>query len=220
MEISDYNKYINKLKSSLILPLPGAPAHDILAPEHRKTLLLNGPDESTAQLSSVLILFFPDKYGRPSIVLMKRVDYKGVHSGQISFPGGKSEKYDVDFYDTAYREAEEEIGISRSECTTLGALSKLYVPPSNFLIFPVVASTDSYPKFKPDPGEVAKIITVPFDFFLKDNSIGTHKIKINEMNDLIQVPGYMIDDNLVWGATAMILSELILVVKGSIGGNG
>ncbi len=212
MSLTNYNTFIDKLKNALILPLPGAPAHEVLAPAHRKTMLLNSPDESSAQLSSVLILFFPDEKGKPNIVLMKRVDYKGVHSGQISFPGGKAEAYDTDFYDTAYRETEEEIGISRSNCTTLGALSKLYVPPSNFLIFPVVASTDKRPIFKPDSKEVAQVITVPFDFFLLDSSLGVYQIHVPDF-DTLQVPGFMVQNHLVWGATAMILSELILLVK-------
>lgn len=212
MRPKEFHTFIEELRIALIPPLPGAPAHEILAPEHRKNLLANYPDINKAQLSSVLILFYPDENHNPCIVLMKRVEYKGVHSGQISFPGGKSEKIDKDFYDTAIREAEEEIGIEKDGIKILGVLSELYVPPSNFLIYPVVATTDIIPDFVPDPKEVAKIITVPFEFFFKNGSLGTHSIIIQDLEPL-QVPGFMIDGNLVWGATAMILSELIIVAR-------
>lgn len=212
MKLTEYKAFITELKQALIHPLPGSPAHDLAAPEHRKSLILQKPDYSNAQLSSVLILFFPDKNGDPNTVFIKRVEYKGVHSGQVSFPGGKEEKEDKDQYETAYRELYEEIGVSKTICQTLGKLTELYVPPSNFIIYPIVAATDENPVLKMDPREVAEIITVPFDFFFKTDSLGTYLTTTSEMLTL-QVPGYMVNNHLIWGATAMILSELLLVAK-------
>lgn len=207
-----FELFVKELRDALLTPLPGNAAHDTLAPEHRKSLLIENGDISKALLSGVLILLFPDGHGEPTLVLMKRVEYNGVHSGQISFPGGKSENSDIDLYETAYREAEEEIGISNSQYETLGSLTKLYVPPSNFLIFPVVAAMHEYPAFKPDPNEVAEVITVPLRFFLDKTSIGNYDVTTSD-HMIFNVPGFMINNKLVWGATAMILSELIVICR-------
>lgn len=212
MTYSTYTHFVEELTTALTPPLPGSPAHDMLAPEHRKTLIMINPDTSYAQLSSVMILFFPDNEGKPNIIFTKRVEYKGVHSGQISFPGGKSEKTDKDLFETAYRETEEEIGLVKSSIKTIGVLSELYVPPSNFIIFPVVGILNEYPVFRPDDNEVAEILTVPFEFFLNEGSVGTYNVTTYD-NLKFQVPGFMIGNNLIWGATAMILSELILVAR-------
>jgi 8-oxo-dGTP pyrophosphatase MutT (NUDIX family) len=212
MSLNPYNRFIEELKNALTPPLPGAPAHDMLAPEHRKTLITQNYDVANAQLSSVMVLFYPNENGMPGIIFTKRVEYKGVHSGQISFPGGKAENIDSDLFATAYRETEEEIGLERSMITTIGVLSELYVPPSNFIIFPVVGVLSKYPLFRPDPKEVAEILTMPFDFFLKEGAVGTYKVTTHD-NMIFQVPGFMIGSNLIWGATAMILSELILVAR-------
>lgn len=212
MIFNDFDLFIKKLKQALTPPLPGSVAHDMLAPEQRKSLLLQNNDLTKAQLSSVLVLFFPDSNNKISIVFIKRVEYKGVHSGQISFPGGKAEKHDKDYFDTAFRETEEEIGVERSNIQTLGVLSELYVPPSNFIIFPVVGATNDNPVFIKEPKEVAEIIQVPFEFFFTKEAVGVHQITTND-NMSFDVPGYMINKNLIWGATAMILSELIHVTN-------
>lgn len=212
MITNGFNSFIVELKKALAPPLPGSPAHDMLAPEHRKNLLLQNADLANAQLSSVLILFYPDNDDNPSVIFTKRVEYKGVHSGQISFPGGKSELQDEDLFATAYRETEEEIGIKRDKIETLGVLTELYVPPSNFIIFPVVAAMREHPVFVPDEKEVAEILTVPFSFFFSNAAAGKYSINTND-GQYLQVPGYMINNHLIWGATAMILSELILVAR-------
>lgn len=212
MMSESYNSFIVDLNKALDIPLPGTNAHDMLAPANRKQLLLQNPDISNAQQSSVLILFFPDKDNNPSIVFTKRVEYKGVHSGQVSFPGGKAEKDDKDFVETAYRETEEEIGIKRNNIQTLGVLTQLYVPPSNFIIFPVVSYMQEQPVFIPDNKEVAEIIVVPFNYFLNNGVVKQYPIKTHD-SQLMHVPGYMIGNHLIWGATAMILNELITIVR-------
>lgn len=207
----DFSKFIEELKLALKLPLPGSSAHDMLAPEHRKSLLQH-VNVSEARLSSVLILLFPDNNGKPNIVFTKRKVYIGVHSGQISFPGGKAEKTDKDLFDTALRETEEEIGIKRDDIKIIGVLSELYVPPSNFIIFPVIGITSYSPAFHPEEKEVDEVFTVPFDYFMSNSSLSSHIVKLQEM-ETIQVPGFKINNNLLWGATAMIMSELIVVAK-------
>lgn len=213
MEQSNFNLFLQNLKKALASPLPGQEAHNNLAPEHRKELMFLEPDLSKAQPSSVLLLFFPDKQGEPRLVFTKRVEYKGVHSGQISFPGGKAEKADKDIYDTAYRETEEEIGVFRNQINTIGTLSELYVPPSNFMIFPVIGAMDKEPVFNIDRNEVAEVITVPFSFFTNDKAVGNYTVVTSDMMAL-PVPGFMVNGHLIWGATAMILSELVTVMRG------
>ncbi len=212
MTNKNFQRFTNNLKIALSSTLPGSIAHEYLAPEHRKDMMKLVPDQNKALPSSVMILFFPDYDGNPTLVFTKRVEYKGVHSGQISFPGGKAEKFDKNIFDTAFRENEEEIGIPRKQISIIGSLSELYVPPSNFIIYPVVGAMEEEPIFKPDALEVAEIITVPFSFFLKDSSIGNYTVVTSDMMTL-PVPGFMINGNLIWGATAMILSELIQVAK-------
>ncbi len=206
-----YKTFINELKVALAKPLPGSYAHELVMPEHRKGML-QSPYEMSAQLSSVAILFFPGNNGVPNIVFIKRVEYKGVHSGQISFPGGKSEKSDKDLYETAYRELFEEIGVERQSCETLGLLTELFVPPSNFIINPVVTAMQEVPILKMDPREVAEILTVPFDFFMESNAVSMNEVITSDMMSL-KVPGYLVNNHIIWGATAMILSELLQVVK-------
>lgn len=212
MHLNDFELFTNELKEALTPPLPGAPAHDMLAPEHRKNLILQNADITSAQLSSVLILLYPGIENKPSVVFIRRVVYKGVHSGQISFPGGKAEKSDKDLFDTAFRETEEEIGVNRNSLQLIGVLSELYVPPSNFIIFPVIASTLDNPVFIPECKEVDEIITVPLDFFYSKEALGAYVINTTEITGL-QVPGFMINKHLLWGATAMILNEFLIVAR-------
>jgi len=209
---NSFNNLVSELKEALSTPLPGSTAHDLLAPEHRKTLILQNPEMSKAFKSSVMILLYPDHKGNPYLVFIKRVEYKGVHSGQISFPGGKAEKTDANVIQTALRETEEEIGIASKDISVLGMLSELYVPPSNFIIYPIVGMLNDQPVFKPDNKEVAHIIEVPLSFFLNKQAIGNHSVSTYDGSQYL-VPGFLVGTNLIWGATAMILSELILIIK-------
>lgn len=209
---NSFDRLVSELKIALTTPLPGNIAHELLAPEHRKTLILQNSGITEAFKSSVMILLYPDHNGNPYLVFIKRVEYKGVHSGQISFPGGKSEKTDTNVIHTALRETKEEIGIESNDISILGMLSELYVPPSNFIIYPVVGMLKDQPVFIPDINEVAHIIEVPFNFFLNKMAVGNYHVSTYDGSNY-KVPGFMVGTNLIWGATAMILSELIVVVN-------
>jgi 8-oxo-dGTP pyrophosphatase MutT (NUDIX family) len=129
-----------------------------------------------------------------------------MHSGQISLPGGKMEKSDSDVAETALREAEEEIGIKRNDVSILGYLSQLFIPVSNMLVFPVIGYISYKPVFNPDLVEVNGVIETPIDEFLREGVVQNKTEKILSMD--VTVPFYNINGNHIWGATAMIISEL------------
>jgi len=201
-----------KLKNRLKLPLPGTLAHLKMASEFRLEELKAGYSFINAKKSSVLILLYPNK-DSIMFVLILRQNNGGVHGGQISFPGGAMEKADNNHYETALREANEEIGINANKVKIIGSLTKLYIPPSNYLVFPVVGYLNSRPKLTPDPKEVAGIIEA--DLLSLINTKSTNRKEVEVRGTKLNTPYYNINGYTVWGATAMILSELIEVIKSS-----
>ncbi|HEX9650703.1 MAG TPA: CoA pyrophosphatase, partial [Cyclobacteriaceae bacterium] len=163
--------------------------------------------------SSVLVLIFPQN-GSAYIPLIKRPDYDGIHSGQISLPGGKREVQDKNLVDTALRETWEEIGAQINQIKILGSLTPLYIPPSNFMVNPFVGFVESKPQFKIDPVEVQKIIEAPVSYFVEGNNVLNKEIEIirksGKANEVIKLetPYFDLEGEVLWGATAMILSEL------------
>ena len=207
----EFKPFINSIEEKLALPLPGLTSQLKMAGMRR--LMEDGgvivPDD--AKKSAVLALFYPSD-GKINLVFIKRAEYPGVHSGQISFPGGGWEERDKDLVDTALREAEEEIGVDRNDVTAIGKLTDLFIPPSNFLVTPVVGFIPEQPHFKPDPDEVDQILEIPMDELLDDSNIMEKEITIFPEVTL-KVPCYYIDGSVIWGATAMILSELIELIR-------
>lgn len=169
------------------------------------------PPKPGVRKGSVLILLYPDQH-KFYVPLMKRTIYKGHHSGQISLPGGKQEPEDPDSIFTALREAEEELGIDPSRVQVLGTLTELYVPPSNFQVLPVVGWAPQKPDFVPDPKEVASIIHAPLEHLLNNRNIRYNR-RLLSSGQSMETPFYLIDEQEVWGATAMILSEFLEVVR-------
>jgi 8-oxo-dGTP pyrophosphatase MutT (NUDIX family) len=206
------NNYALKLGEMLHNGLPGIAAQEIMAPSNRKELIVLNNHGKTARTSSVLIILFPNEAGELCTIFTKRVEYKGVHSGQISFPGGKSEPEDKSLLHTALRETAEEIGLHINEKSILGRLTDLFVPPSNFIISPFVALLDAPPLMKPDPTEVAEIFSVPVLHCLAPEST-IYQSYTTSFGQDIPVPGYLYRDYFIWGATAMIYSELLWVIR-------
>jgi len=191
--------------------LPAAAAHEEMSPAHRKELLRENPHKLNARLSGVLLLLSPGINNEPLITFIKRMEYDGVHSGQIAFPGGKYEPDDIDLAYTAIREAEEEIGIKPTDVELIGPLSELFVPPSNFIIQPFLARTSYISGFIPSPTEVAGIFSVPVTHFFNPGVKDNYEIKYRN-GSYLQVPGYKFQEHLIWGATAMILNELLELI--------
>ena len=163
--------------------------------------------EGVARLGGVLALFY-FKYDELYLVLTRRRDDLNSHAGQVSFPGGKREE-DESLVETALRETEEEIGVTPAHVQILGQLSTLYIPPSDFEVHPFVGfyNEGRHPGFQPNEAEVAEIIEVPLRRFF-DPQIRREE-PWNLRGTEILVPFFQLGSHKVWGATAMMLSELI-----------
>jgi 8-oxo-dGTP pyrophosphatase MutT (NUDIX family) len=209
MLFSDFINYIPKLLNE---QLPAVDAHLKMAPVERKASL--EPDyylKNNPRNSAVMMLFYP-KDGEATLVLTKRNTYAGVHSAQISFPGGKAELTDKDLAYTALRETNEEIGLAPEDIHVVMPFTKIYIPPSNFLVSPFLGLMKNEPVFKPDPTEVAEIIELPLNVLLDDTIVKNVPLKTSYAEQ-IYVPAFTVGEHIVWGATAMILSELKETLK-------
>ena len=188
---------------------PGWSAQQRMATDvHRRARLRPRAD---ARRAAVLMLLYPraEQLYLPMIV---RPIYAGVHSGQIALPGGKVEPQDASLVATALRETEEEIGVRVPEAQVLGELSELYIPPSNFIVTPVLAYTEVQPTYQPDPTEVAKVLDLPLSAFTKP--INQSTVSVKAMKDVtLEAPCYVIDGRVIWGATAMMMSELLAILE-------
>ncbi|MFM7218301.1 MAG: NUDIX hydrolase [Bacteroidota bacterium] len=195
-----------RLKFRLGLPLPGSAAQILMAHEERKLFFNSNAVPQNARTSSVLILIYQDsnKFYVPLIV---RQQDGHVHSGQVSFPGGKQDPSDADLSITALREAEEEIGVSRHDIQLVGRLSEFYIPPSNFMVHPFVGIHSGVPEFTPDSREVERVVPIRLDHLMDDQYIAKREIPLRN-GFKITVPAFCMEGLVVWGATAMILSEL------------
>jgi 8-oxo-dGTP pyrophosphatase MutT (NUDIX family) len=200
------NEIILHLKHRLTMPLPGKDAQYRMAPSYRSSI---SKDKVSAR-AGVLILLYSGENGLCT-VFTKRHDYPGAHGGQISFPGGKFESSDPSLVDTALRETEEEIGIKSTDIEVLGQLTKLYIPISEFEVYPTVGYLKTDPMFVADADEVKYLIEISIAELL-DPAIRKEKPYSNgEFNGT--VPYFNVRENHVWGATAMILNEFLEVYK-------
>ena len=204
----DFNKFLD-LKSKLKqIRLSGFDAHSLLAPPGRFEEIKDYFKSSIdPKIASVLVHIYPDSRGEIKFVLIKRNEYEGIHSGQISFPGGKFQKSDLSNWGTAIREASEEVGLQKNKVIKFRELTKVFIPPSNFLVFPFLSYSNERPFFQPQENEVDQILEVSLATLLKYNSLVKRKISTTYMKDVL-VPGYYLEGTFVWGATAMILSEV------------
>ncbi len=202
----DYTLLSDRLKQ----PLPGSIAHEPLRATPAGLIVPRFEHRSPPKPGSVLILLYEEK-GKIMFPLTKRPDYMGTHGGQISLPGGKTEGAETRI-ETALREAEEEIGISASKVNVLGSLTEFFVIPSNFLITPVIGYLNETPDFKPDSKEVKKIIYTSVDDLLRDDAVHTKEIMAANMFPM-SAPHFEIENEIVWGATAMMLNEFRMILK-------
>ena len=194
--------FIQDLKISLQKPLPGKHSQFKMSPQGVRGFPVNAKSVNAA----VLVLIFPEN-NEPSIVFMKRLDYEGHHGGQVSLPGGKYDWSDLSLQQTALREANEELGIDSNSIEIIGVLSKLKIPVSGFTVYPYIGFIKEKPHWNPNPNEVSYLIEAPISLLTNPLSVKS------EMRDLhrsiLNVPFYEINNEKIWGATAMIISEFI-----------
>jgi len=192
--------------------LPGINAHILMAPAGRQPTL--SPDyyiTKNPRKSAVMILVYP-RNEEATLVLTKRHAYEGVHSAQVSFPGGKAEPEDKNLEYTALRETFEEVGITSENINVVMRFSDLYIPPSNFLVSPFLGILNEEPVFHPADYEVAEIVELPLRMLLDDTVLQNASLETSYA-PLAKVPAFNINGHIVWGATAMILSEFKEVLK-------
>lgn len=212
MLFQDFIKYVPKIEKEKLL---AADAHAKMAPLERISFLkeMNYENRNPRE-AAVLMLFYP-KNGVTHLALIVRNSYPGVHSSQIGFPGGKVEIEDKDLEETALRETHEEVGIPSHKIQIVKPFSKVYIPPSNFLVSPFMGISHEELSFIPDFDEVKSVLEFPLFSFLDDNSITNVKMTTSYAKD-IEVPAFMVEKYIVWGATAMMMSELKEAVKNAM----
>lgn len=212
----DFQYFLEFVPNLVEASLPAKEAHVKMAPFERIESLRNvNIENANPRMAAVMMLFYP-KNGVTHLVLIVRNSYEGVHSGQIAFPGGKYEMEDENFFKTALRETHEEVGVHPDRMEILKPFTPMYIPPSNFMVHPFLGICKDEICFVPDPSEVAKIIELPLSVFLSDAIVIEAKLSTSYAKN-INVPAFDIEGHVVWGATAMILSELKDVLKSAFG---
>lgn len=209
MDFSFFSQQIPKIKN---LPLLGADAHFKMAPEGRvEELRAYTADRKHAKKAGVMALFYPK--GRSTyLLLILRKTYKGVHSNQIAFPGGKVELDDIDLRATALRETHEEVGVHPSRVEVIKQLTEVYIPPSNFEVQPFIGLYAQPEPFVMQPSEVEALVEVSLLDFMNDENINEQILSTSYAQN-IAVPSFKLNGYTVWGATAMMLSEVKELLK-------
>lgn len=208
----DFTKFIDDIRLIDFACLPGLEAQISMAPTNRRDDIRKMGVGHKPFKSGVLLLLYPLVNDEAGVVFIRRPQYNGVHSGQISFPGGRYEQGDDDLRHTALREAQEEIGVDPEKVEVIGKLTDLYIPPSNHKVSPWVGVMRHRPVFKPDPFEVESILEVALADFFSEESLQNIPIKLADGSRL-RTPCYRIGGDVIWGATAMMMAEFLECIK-------
>lgn len=200
-------RFIQCLNIALQEPLPGVNAQTKMAPQARRMQ----PEAAVMPRQAAVVLLLYPNHSTINLLFTHRPDQLAHHAGEISFPGGGAESEDPSLIHTALREAQEELGIPSTAIQTLGALTPLYIPPSQNLVHPFVGWIPMLPPLHPDPKEVDQVLHIPLDHLLHPETVRREQWKFQ--GQLREVPCYRYREFCIWGATAMILSEFFEVVQ-------
>jgi len=201
---------IERIKCGIQGPLPGLPAMLHMAPPFREELIARSLVDARPRMAAVLIPI-THRAGQLHVILTKRCAYRGVHSAQISFPGGKMERGDEHLQATALRETQEELQLPGAQVELLGALTPLYIPPSNYWVHPFAAVLHNPPNiWTPQPEEVDQVLEPSLQQLLKPEIRVKREAQTSEGKQ--EVPGFQLSDHFIWGATAMMLEEFLCLI--------
>jgi 8-oxo-dGTP pyrophosphatase MutT (NUDIX family) len=210
MHFEFFKENITKITN---IPLPGLQEQLRMAPPGRSKMILQYQQRmQSSKKAAVLALLYPDREQQMQLVFILRQKYSGVHSQQVSFPGGKNDTTDPDLLYTALRETHEEIGVSSNTIDVLRPLSHLFIPPSNFYVHPFLGVSKQTLDFTKEEKEVSEIIEVPLKEILSDDSEGVFEVNTS-LDQTMEVPAFYLKKHIVWGATAMILAEIKALIK-------
>lgn len=209
MEFNEFCKLISKIEN---IPLPAEPSQLKMSPPFREVLQERQKHLiKDAKRAGVMALFYP-KWEQTYLVLILRKTYKGVHSAQVGFPGGKYEDSDISLEAAAIRETYEEIGVPHGYIQVLRELTQVYIPPSNFFVQPFIGISRITPKFIKQDDEVEDIIEITLKDFISDKNVVAKTVSTSYNKDVV-VPAFNFNGLIVWGATAMMLSEIKDLLK-------
>ncbi len=209
----NFETFLHSISKIGQIPLPGPTSQFKMSPPFRLELL-NEQKEAmkTSRKAAVTALFYPDEQQTTKLILILRKTYKGVHSAQVGFPGGRLEDVDASMQDAAIRETWEEVGVPMEDIEVVKSMTEMYIPPSNFTVFPFLAITRKTPMFVKQDEEVEDLIEVLLTDFMEELSITSVHVMTSLQKEM-EVPAYRLNGHIVWGATAMMLSELKDLLK-------
>jgi len=199
---------LERVRRGLEQPLPGFEAQVALAPRPN-TGPLERRDRGDGRAAAALILFYP-KGDTPCLLLTVRAQDLPNHRGQVSLPGGVVDDGET-LEQAALREADEEVGVDPKTVILLGTLSPIFIPPTAFMLHPVVGYTAKRPDLRPNPAEVARILEIPVAALEDAESVGRETRRLRDRD--YEIPFFDLDGEKCWGATAMVLAELLEVMR-------
>ena len=210
MNFESFLKSISKIKH---IPLPGLESQLKMSPPFRRELMKQQQEAmKDSKKAAVTALFYPDEKQVTKLVLILRNTYKGVHSAQVGFPGGRLEDVDESLMQAALRETWEEVGVPVETIEVIKPMTELYIPPSNFTVYPYLGITRQTPLFVKQDTEVEAIIEVKLTDFLNEDSVSNVMVMTSLQKEL-EVPAFLLNGHVVWGATAMMLGEIKDLLK-------
>ncbi|GFZ88130.1 coenzyme A pyrophosphatase [Aquaticitalea lipolytica] len=209
----NFDLFLNSISKIEQAPLPGQASQFKMSPPYRMDLIEKQAEAmKSSKRAGVLALFYPDTLQNTNLILILRKTYKGVHSAQVGFPGGKLEPQDESLEYTAVRETQEEVGVPLKDIKVIKAMTEVYIPPSNFTVHPFMGITTKTPKFVKQEDEVEDLIEVTIKDFIDDNLM-TSQLIMTSLQKEVEVPAFHFNGHIVWGATAMMLNEVKDLLK-------
>jgi 8-oxo-dGTP pyrophosphatase MutT (NUDIX family) len=206
-----FESFLNNIDLFKSAKLGGLESQFRLAPKMRLQYNAEKIAASNPKKAAVLALFYPNEHNETCFLLTQRASYKGTHSAQISFPGGKIEVSDENLQATAIRETFEEVGVTANQIEIIREITDVYIPPSNFLATPFLAFSETKPIITINH-EVDHTFDVKLSDLFDDNNITSINITTSYAKN-IDVPCFKLNNYIVWGATAMMLNEIKELLK-------